>query len=103
MTRSPFRTAGKAFALVLLVYLVLLIPDRDPSVFVQTTPSAKTPFAWNQDQFWEQLEATFRAARGMDSASRVKTIHASLQDLSHDVDRLDAEAFSPDRFNPPTD
>ena len=95
MNRFLFRTTGKAFGLLLLVYLALLIPDRDPAVFVGTIPPAKAPFAWNQDQFWEQLEATFVAARGMDAAARVATIQASLEDLSHNVDRFDAEAFSP--------
>ena len=71
MTRSPFSSTVKALGLLLLLYLALLIPDRDPSVFVGTTPPAKTPFAWNQDQFWEQLEAMFVAARGMDSAARM--------------------------------
>ncbi len=95
MTRSPFSNTGKALGLLLLVYLALLIPDRDPSVFVRRTPPAKPPFAWNQDQFWEQLEASFVAARGMDSAVRVATIQTSLQALSRDVDRFDAETLSP--------
>jgi hypothetical protein len=95
MTRSFFSSTGKALGLLPLVYLTLLIPDRDPSVFVRTTPSAKSPFAWNQDQFWEQLESSFVAARGLDSADRVTAIQSSLQALSSDVDRLDAETRSP--------
>jgi hypothetical protein len=71
MTRSVFSSTAKTLGLLLLVYLTLLIPDRDPSVFVRTTPSAKSPFAWNQDPFWEQLEASFVAARGMDLAVRM--------------------------------
>jgi hypothetical protein len=42
-------------------YLLLLIPDRAPSL-----PSAdvglakKQPFAWNQDSYWQALEAKYR-------------------------------------------
>ena len=95
MTRSLFSSTGKALGLLLLVYLALLIPDRDPSAFVQTALSVKTPFAWNQDRFWEQLETAFIAARKMDSVVRVATIQASLLELSRDVDRFDAETLSP--------
>jgi hypothetical protein len=95
MTQHLFSSTGKALGLLLLVYLALLIPDRDPSVFVRTAPSAKSPFAWNQDPFWEQLEASFVTARGIDSAVRMAAIQTSLQNLSREVDRCDAESLSP--------
>lgn len=47
------------------LYLVLLIPDRDPGKVQQP---AGHPFTWNRDAFWKKLEADYSDVRSMDRA-----------------------------------
>ena len=42
-------------------YLLLLIPDREPSLSSSDSVSqTKQPFVWNQDEYWQALEAKYR-------------------------------------------
>lgn len=61
----------KKFALFVLLplavlYALLLIPDAEATP-VRT--DAGTPFAWNRDTTWHQLEAVYRQARSLDSSA----------------------------------
>ncbi|MCU0357651.1 MAG: hypothetical protein MUE95_08725 [Cyclobacteriaceae bacterium] len=47
-----------------IIYLLLLIPDRNPAPF-HAAPS--NPFAWNMDDHWQELETIFQQARSLDS------------------------------------
>ncbi|HWR89549.1 MAG TPA: hypothetical protein VN260_04785, partial [Dissulfurispiraceae bacterium] len=48
-------------ALIGIVYLILLFPERDPALSVSDLSSAKKqPFAWNQDAYWTALEEKYR-------------------------------------------
>jgi len=38
----------------ILLYLILLIPLADSTEIIE---GKKRPFIWNQDKFWEKLEA----------------------------------------------
>jgi len=47
--------------LIVIAYLLLLIPEREPSLsFPGSVSQTKQPFAWNQDFYWEKLEAKYR-------------------------------------------
>lgn len=52
----------------ILLYLILLIPLADSTEIIE---GKKSPFIWNQDKFWEKLEADFNAARNV-SCDKVK-------------------------------
>ncbi len=52
-------------AALALLYLLLLIPDaKEKTIRTQT---GKTPFAWNRDAQWLQMEELFRQAKQMDT------------------------------------
>jgi hypothetical protein len=55
----------RLFVVVLLIlaatYLLLLIPEHEPSLPSSDVGTAKKqPFAWNQDLYWQALEAKYR-------------------------------------------
>jgi hypothetical protein len=52
-------------AVLAVLYLLLLIPDsKEKNVTVET---GKTPFAWNRNAQWEEMEQLFKQAKQMDS------------------------------------
>jgi len=54
------RILASAAGGLIILYLLLLIPPADPPV---PKGASRTPFLWNQDQFWESLETQFQEAR----------------------------------------
>ncbi len=65
----------KRYALVIvlflsLLYIVLLIPSCEKN---KAVISGKTPFAWKQDQLWQQLETAFVSAK--QSPASVTDLH----------------------------
>jgi hypothetical protein len=49
------------FLLLAATYMLLLIPEREPSLTaLGATSPTKQPFVWNQDFYWEALEAKYR-------------------------------------------
>ncbi len=75
------------------LYLLLLIPDPAP---VPPRPASRSPFAWNRDQHWKDLEARFAAARSGDSRAVRETLRASLERGAQLVARLDTRRCAPD-------
>jgi len=63
-----------------ILYLLLLIPDRNNSVIIK---ASETPFAWNKDSLWLQLEADFRDAAKQRKGKVDSSIqeHFALQEL----------------------
>ncbi|MFM6926586.1 MAG: YiiX/YebB-like N1pC/P60 family cysteine hydrolase, partial [Ferruginibacter sp.] len=53
-------------AALALLYLLLLIPDSKEKDFKVET--GKSPFAWNRDAQWKEMEELFRLAKQMDTA-----------------------------------
>ena len=52
------------FLVLAATYLLLLIPGREPSLPAIVASSVqKQPFVWNQDAFWDALEAKYRQLR----------------------------------------
>ncbi|TSA21760.1 hypothetical protein D4R75_05810 [bacterium] len=52
------------FAIVVLGYAVLLIPDSEPIVpITDLTESHKKAFSWNQNEFWTELEKQYVASK----------------------------------------
>lgn len=75
------------------LYLLLLIPDPTP---VPPRPANRSPFGWNRDQHWKDLEARFAADRAGDSRAVRETLRASLERGAQLVARLDTRRCSPD-------
>lgn len=67
--------ALRVFAPTAAIYLLLLIPDDEPA----PPPADPTPFAWNQDARWEELERRFAAARLEDPAKLRDSIRGLLE------------------------
>lgn len=69
------KTIRLVFVVVLLGWVALLIPDREPIIpHADPTKGSKKAFAWNQDRFWTQLEIESVAAK---EAGCEKTRHSS--------------------------
>ncbi|MFH2055643.1 MAG: hypothetical protein ABIJ61_06780, partial [bacterium] len=94
MTKSKWtRVPVVLLGALMFLYVLLLIPSAPPQA-----PEAgeKTPFVWNQDEYWNELESRFREARllGCDSLnsqiargflrldSLIATIHSTALDPS---------------------
>jgi hypothetical protein len=55
------KTIAVFVGIVSAMYLLLLIPERAPSLPSAGVGAAtKQPFAWNQDSYWQALEAKYR-------------------------------------------
>lgn len=74
------------------IYVVLLIPDRDPSVARAADEQA---FVWNRDAFWSSLEARFEAARAADCPSLAPRIGELASAIDSLLQRVDIERLSP--------
>ena len=47
--------------IIAVAYALLLIPDRNQTALsVSSAPQKKQPFAWNQDSYWDTLEAKYK-------------------------------------------
>jgi len=80
--RKLRKRALVAFAALIALYLLLLIPDL-PAPPLPSTGS-RTAFAWNQDDRWKDLEARFTAARRLPPAELQENVRAGtarLRDL----------------------
>ena len=95
---APLRSRAAKFvrrAAILLgiLYLVLLIPAPEPA---PNRNAGRQPFAWNQDEFWEELESRFVQARtaGCDAlAGNVAGDHAR---ISQTLDEISQRPLPPE-------
>jgi hypothetical protein len=97
MARRVARGAAWVLAGLAVVYLVLLLPEPEPPLPAAPPPGgAARPFAWNQDAFWERLEADYAAARAAGCGAVRREVEAGLAALDAGLARLDAEPVGPD-------
>jgi len=83
--------------IILLGYLVLLIPDRKPAVSsLSPIESKKQPFAWNQDAYWESLEARYRELRKTGCQKAVPVIQSIIAKLGGTLRTLEGKKLSPE-------
>jgi hypothetical protein len=85
------------FAVLALTYLLLLIPDREPSL----TPSGfglvkKEPFVWNQDVYWDALEAKYRELQQSGCENIQNRIASELIDAGALLLRIAGKNLNPD-------
>lgn len=67
LMRQVKKISLKVIASIAILYLVMLIPDKDKHMAILPN---KTPFTWNQDALWLQMESNFKQAKKMPSAAR---------------------------------
>ncbi len=74
------------------IYVLLLIPEREPP---KIPIAAKTPFAWNRDEVWRDLEAQFREARELSAAGRVAGFTEKLEQFQNALTKLTSTNLPP--------
>lgn len=87
------RWAGRGFLALALLYVLLLIPERDPEA---VNAADRRPFQWNRDAFWDSLQARFEQARAggcREVEARIDELVATIESLSR---RVEAEPLSPE-------
>jgi Permuted papain-like amidase enzyme, YaeF/YiiX, C92 family len=83
--------------LLAVTYLLLLIPERAPSL-----PSAdvgvikKQPFAWNQDAYWRALEAQYRQLHQSGCRDIQNRIAAELADANKALLKISQKSLDPE-------
>lgn len=77
-----------------LFYGLLMIPV-DRSIEIQSKANA-SPFIWNQDERWEQLEGRFNEARMDAGNSRENDIQFKISGINNLLDELENRGFSPE-------
>ena len=76
-TSGRRRRLGQLLAAFAVVYLLLLIPDREVPA---PAGGGKTPFAWNRNAFWSRLEQQFAEARLAERSRAAGQIAVRLDD-----------------------
>jgi hypothetical protein len=87
------RRLGAAGAAAAIVYLLLLLPDREPTIPLATR---RQPFAWNQNAFWSDLERQFVEARAAGGAALAGRMDSAIADLSRQLDHLAGTPLPPE-------
>ncbi len=78
MNSRQVKWFGVGLAIIVSLYLVLLIPDSRPPA---PPKENRAPFAWNRDEYWNQLENGFKTARSIGCDSLASTISERLRGL----------------------
>lgn len=55
-----------AFSAIIVLYLILLVPEKNISLSAfQSRPYDRSPFVWDQDEYWRYLETRFAELRSI--------------------------------------
>jgi hypothetical protein len=81
--------------ILIITYLVLLFPEEAPP---PPKISTKTPFTWNQDAVWAELEKKFNDAKALGCVTLKPKIDSSFKVLAH---LLDTTTYRPLPYNAP--
>lgn len=79
--------------ILLLLYVVLLIPDSTPDIPVSTDAAA---FAWNMDDYWNQLEEKFISTKETGCDTVNKTVSSKLRQLNAFVTEFESDSSTTD-------
>jgi len=83
----------RAAGLLGILYLVLLIPAPEAAPHRN---SGQQPFAWNQDQFWADLEARFVHARAASCDTPAESTAGAHARISQMLDEISRQPLPPD-------
>jgi len=76
-----------------LLYLLLLIPEREPPA---PSGAGRQPFAWNQNAYWSELERLFIQARNAGCETLTDRIDAAVSDSQRLLDDISAKPLPPE-------
>lgn len=82
---------------LLAAYLLLLIPEgsvQEPAV--QSSPVTRKAFAWNQDSYWQALEAKYQELRKSGCKRGEAEVRVRLDGLKKLLESIDARKLAPD-------
>jgi hypothetical protein len=74
-------------------YLLLLIPDSEPA---PPSGAGKSPFFWNRDVIWKQLESQYVEARGNNCDSLAQSIKDRIAEAEDLIGELRGASRAPD-------
>jgi hypothetical protein len=89
---TRWRRLGYATAATGALFIVLLIPGREPAA---PHPAPGSPFEWRQNERWQTLEATFRRARATGCASLAGPISAMFETAHRQLAELASRPLDP--------
>jgi len=87
-----FKIVRRLFIALAVVYLLLLIPDRERPV---PAGANQQPFVWNRDAFWESLETQFKEARAAGCSNLSPRISASASAVQNSLLATENNRLSP--------
>lgn len=83
--------------LIVITYLLLLIPEREPSLsFPGSVSQTKQPFAWNQDFYWQELEAKYRQLQKYGCGDIRDQISSELIEAGNLLMKISQKSLDPD-------
>jgi hypothetical protein len=86
-----------AAALLAVVYLLLLIPERSENeVAGQSSAAAKQAFAWNQDAYWNALETKYKELRTSGCKGAEADVTVRLNNLTKRLADINGRKLGPD-------
>ena len=88
---------GWVLAALVVLYVVLLIPFGERVKAPTTGERAqKQPFAWNQDDYWNALEATYRTLKQGGCATTVPALALKFQKVRRILHKVDETRTGPE-------
>ena len=96
-SRKVLKYTGWAVAALAALYIVLLIPFGEEA----TTPpggerAQQQPFAWNQDEYWQALESTYRTMKQGGCTAAVPALASQFRDVKRILHRIDENRPDPE-------
>ncbi len=84
------RYIGWVVTALAALYIVLLIPfGKRVSVPPEVERAQKPPFAWNQDEYWQTLESTYRTMKNSGCTTAVPVLASQFRNVRRILDRID--------------
>ncbi len=78
---------------LVFIYGILLIPDTS-SINIESEGNA-TPFIWNQDDRWDDLETLFSKTRENEDLITAGTVDVFISEINNQLDDLEKSEFQP--------
>jgi hypothetical protein len=86
------RRAGLALGGIVALYLVLMIPDCAPA---PASGAGRTPFVWDRDEFFSELESRFDRARARGCDAVAPELESARTEVEAQLAALEAAPFTP--------
>ena len=92
-----FRYMTVSAVMLTAVYLLLLVPERSGyGIAIHSSPATKKAFAWNQDAYWNALEAKYQDLRQAACTGAEANILTRLEGLRKLLQRIDERELGPE-------